>query len=136
MDVDKQDEIDDKQHITLAHVESRHLLRALKTFVTEIRNCGILSIVNDMLETSADVENEAKKWLHPLKIRKKRNQKWKQKMASGIHRRSAKFTQSFVFSLPRCNRIRAAFKKTLSSSLPTCLQTKAASLKYFESTLH
>ena len=75
MDVDKQDEIDDKQHITLAHVESRHLLRALKTFVTEIRNCGILSIVNDMLETSADVENEAKKWLHPLKIRKKRKPK-------------------------------------------------------------
>jgi hypothetical protein len=48
------------------------------------------------LQPSADVENEAKKWLHLLKIRKKRNQKWKQKMASGIHRRAA---QSLLNSL-------------------------------------
>jgi len=58
------------------------------------------------------------KWLHLLKIRKKRNQKWKQKMASGIHRRAAQsLSIAFDFSLPRCSRIRAAFKKTLSSSL-------------------
>ena len=52
-------------------------------------------------------------------IRTERNQKWKQKMTSGIHRHSGKHSMAFVFSLPRCNRTRAAFKKTLS-----CLQTK------------
>jgi hypothetical protein len=41
------------------------------------------------LKPSIDVENEAKKYLHLLKIRKKRNQKWKQKIISDIHRRAA-----------------------------------------------
>jgi hypothetical protein len=35
-------------------------------------------------------------WLHLLKIRQKRKQKWKQKMASGIHRQAA---QSLLNSL-------------------------------------
>ena len=41
------------------------------------------------LKPSTDIENETKKYLYLLKIRKIHNQKWKQKMTSDIHRRAA-----------------------------------------------
>ena len=60
MDVDKQDEMDDRQHPSTdlhvlspwGHVKNHHwLLLALETFMIDmLPNCGILSIVNDMFE--------------------------------------------------------------------------------------
>jgi len=87
------------------------------------------------LKPSADVENEAKKWLHLLKIRKKRNQKWKQKMASGIHRQAA---QSLLNSLcfliaTRQSHARGVHKRCRRHCWQAIVPSdKAASLKYFE----
>ena len=60
------------------------------------------------LKPSADVENEAKKWINPVKIRKeaqpKSNRKWHQAF-SQVH------SIAFAFSLPRCSRIARRLRK-------------------------
>ena len=61
------------------------------------------------LKPSADVENEAKKWLHLLRINKRRtkngSRKWHQAF-TGEQRKV--YSIAFVFSLPRCSRIQYA----------------------------
>ena len=139
MDVDKQDEMDDRQHpstdlhmlspLDMSRTMSGCFFRWKPSWQTCSQTADFFPYSMTCLKPSADVENEAKKSLHLLKIRKKRYQKWKQKMASGIHQRAVQsLLNSLCFFIATCSRTRAAFKKTLSTAgRQSCLQTKVAS---------